>query len=30
MYQKGYKVQNLAGGILKLIAEGYEPVEYKK
>lgn len=30
MYQKGYKVQNLAGGILKLIAEGYEPVEYKQ
>lgn len=29
LYQKGYKVQNMAGGILKLIAEGYEPLKYE-
>lgn len=28
MHQMGYKVQNLDGGILKLISEGYEPVSY--
>lgn len=28
MHQLGYKVQNLDGGILKLIAEGYEPTPY--
>jgi rhodanese-related sulfurtransferase len=30
MHQQGYKVQNLDGGITKLIAEGYRPVGYRK
>lgn len=29
MHQHGYKVQNLSGGITKLIAEGYEPALYQ-
>jgi rhodanese-related sulfurtransferase len=30
MHQNGYKVQNLDGGVMKLMAEGYELVPYRK
>ncbi len=29
MHQNGYKVQNLLGGVMKLIDEGYELVPYE-
>jgi rhodanese-related sulfurtransferase len=29
MYEQGYKVKNLAGGVMKLLREGYELVPYK-
>jgi rhodanese-related sulfurtransferase len=29
MYQQGYKVQNLLGGVTKLIEEGYDMVPYE-
>ena len=29
MHQNGYNVKNLAGGIMKLMSEGYQPEPYK-